>query len=137
MSTNRKIRLAVMIGLIVLGFGIGGKMYMTQRAEKKAKEEQRNLLETERESAIVLKKTFTNIKSVKVEKTSYNEMTGAYRMFVKLTTIDNETADFTYSFWKERNEIGGYGIENRKAQVEGTTTNKIIIHYSNGEEGEL
>ncbi|WP_071868163.1 hypothetical protein, partial [Enterococcus moraviensis] len=92
---------------------------------------------TERESAIVLKQTFANIKSVEFKKTSYNKMTGAYRMFVKLITSDNEAVEFTYSFWKERDEIGSYGIENRNAQVKGVTTKKIIVHYSNREEDKL
>ncbi|WP_086315533.1 hypothetical protein A5821_003020 [Enterococcus sp. 7F3_DIV0205] len=137
MIKKNKVVVFIFVILIVLGIGFGGKLYMDKNAEDKAKEEQQSLLKTERESAIVLKKTFANIKSVEFEKTSYNKMTGAYRMFVKLITSDNEAVEFTYSFWKQRNEIGSYGIENRKAQVKGTTTKKIMVHYSNREKEEL
>ncbi|EOH95211.1 hypothetical protein UAY_03401 [Enterococcus moraviensis ATCC BAA-383] len=131
-------RIIILVGIIaIVLIGFGGKLYMDKKAEETAMEEQRDLLETERESAIVLKQTFANIKSVEFKKTSYNKMTGAYRMFVKLITSDNEAVEFTYSFWKERDEIGSYGIENRNAQVKGVTTKKIIVHYSNREEDKL
>ena len=120
--------LLLCIGVITVG--IGGKTYMDLREEKKAQE----LLLAEKESVQELKKEFMNIAEVKIEKTGYHNMTGSYTMFVTMTNTKGQSVSFSYSFGKTSREIGYYGIEDRSVQVEGTTTTKVKVIYSNGKE---
>ncbi|OOL63866.1 hypothetical protein B1P86_09825 [Enterococcus faecium] len=92
------------------------------------------LLAVEKQSVKVLKNTFADIKEVKIEKSARNEMTGAYRMFVTMINNHDESVYFTFGFWKERNELGDYGVENKSIQKEGITVNKIRVIFSNNKE---
>ncbi|WP_165005105.1 MULTISPECIES: hypothetical protein [unclassified Enterococcus] len=123
----RKLSLAI---LMIITLGIGGKVYMDKREAQK----QQDLLAVEKQSVKVLKNTFADIKEVKIEKSARNEMTGSYRMFVTMINKHNESVYFTYGFWKERNELGDYGVENESIQKEGSTVNKIRVIFSNNKE---
>lgn len=133
---KKKNWLILLIGLVLI-IGIGGKIYMDNQKEKAVQQQEKNKLEAEKMSVVALKNMFADIKSVEIEKTGFNEMTGAYRMFVKMTNTRNESVSFTYGFWKKRNEIGDYGVEDREVQVKGKTTDSIKVTYSNGEREEI
>ena len=140
MNTQKKIILLVITVFIGLGLGIGGKMYMDQQAEDKAKEEQKNLLETERESAIVLKQTFADIKSIEFTDSSGPDRqtgTGAYYMYITLTNNLGESLSFDFIYWKEQHSIGSYILEDENIQKKGTTTNTVSVKYTNGKEEEI
>ena len=126
----KKRRKTIVIILTILAIGIGGKFYMDKREAQK----QRDLLAVEKQSVKVLKNTFADIKEVKIEKSARNEMTGAYRMFVTMINNHDESVYFTFGFWKERNELGDYGVENKSIQKEGITVNKIRVIFSNNKE---
>ncbi|HGF8406204.1 TPA: hypothetical protein QFD16_000733 [Enterococcus faecium] len=126
----KKRRKTIVIILTILTIGIGGKFYMDKREVQK----QQDLLAVEKQSIKVLKNTFADIKEVKIEKSARNEMTGAYRMFVTMINNHDESVYFTFGFWKERNELGDYGVENKSIQKEGITVNKIRVIFSNNKE---
>ncbi|EGP5068318.1 hypothetical protein E3427_000107 [Enterococcus faecium] len=123
----RKLSLAI---LFIIILGIGGKVYMDKREVQR----QKDLLAVEKQSVKVLKNTFADIKEVKIEKSARNEMTGSYRIVILMTNKQDQSIYFSYSFWKERNEIGSYGIVDEKKQKEGNTLNKVKVTYSNGNE---
>ncbi|VMZ93128.1 Uncharacterised protein [Streptococcus pneumoniae] len=110
---------------------------MDTQKEKAEKQQEQNKLEAERMSVVALKNMFADIKSVAIEKSGFNEMTGSYPMLVKMTNTRNESVSFTYSYWPGSNKIGGWGVENSKIQVEGKTTASIKATYSNGESEEI
>ncbi|EGP5084282.1 hypothetical protein E0T47_000740 [Enterococcus faecium] len=126
----KKRRKTIVIILTILTIGIGGKFYMDKREVQR----QKDLLAVEKQSIKVLKNTFADIKEVKIEKSARNEMTGAYRMFVTMINNHDESVYFTFGFWKERNELGDYGVENKSIQKEGITVNKIRVIFSNNKE---
>lgn len=127
---NRKLLISLAIIIFLILIGVGGKVYMDKRAEKKEQE----LLAVEKQSVQVLKNTFENIKEVKIEQTGYNSMTGSYRMLVTMTNTEGKSVNFDYGFWKEQNELGDYGVEDRTIQKKGVTEDKIKVIYSNGQE---
>lgn len=130
---NRKLLIGfVLISCLIL-LGVGGKIYMDMREEKKTQE----LVAVEKQSVKVLKKTFADIAEVKIEQTGFNSMTGSYRMLVTMTNIEGKKVNFDYGFVKDSGEIGDYGVEDRSIQIKGITTNKVKVVYSNGEEEEL
>ncbi|HGH4038575.1 hypothetical protein [Enterococcus sp. C76] len=126
----KKRRKTIVIILTILAIGIGGKFYMDKREAQR----QKDLLAVEKQSVKVLKNTFADIKEVKIEKSARNEMTGSYRIVILMTNKQDQSIYFSYSFWKERNEIGSYGIVDEKKQKEGNTLNKVKVTYSNGNE---
>ncbi|EGP4755124.1 hypothetical protein HQ964_11680 [Enterococcus faecium] len=126
----RKIRKLSLAILFIIILGIGGKVYMDKREVQR----QKDLLAVEKQSVKVLKNTFADIKEVKIEKSARNEMTGSYRIVILMTNKQDQSIYFSYSFWKERNEIGSYGIVDEKKQKEGNTLNKVKVTYSNGNE---
>ncbi|EGP4766772.1 hypothetical protein EFL02_08725 [Enterococcus faecium] len=127
---SRKIRKLSLAILFIIILGIGGKVYMDKREVQR----QQDLLAVEKQSVKVLKNTFADIKEVKIEKSARNEMTGSYRIVILMTNKQDQSIYFSYSFWKERNEIGSYGIVDEKKQKEGNTLNKVKVTYSNGNE---
>ena len=128
---NKK-RVFIAIGLLLI-VGIVGKVYMNKNEERKEAEK----IEVERMSVVALKNTFADIKSVEFEKSVYNEMTGVYAMYIIMTNQKNESVSFSFNFWENSHETGGYTVENEEVQVEGVTTNKVQVIYSNEEEGEV
>ncbi|AUI16217.1 hypothetical protein CO998_01922 [Enterococcus faecium] len=102
--------------------------------DKREMQRQKDLLAVEKQSVKVLKNTFADIKEVKIEKSARNEMTCSYRIVILMTNKQDQSIYFSYSFWKERNEIGSYGIVDEKKQKEGNTLNKVKVTYSNGNE---
>ncbi|EME8150988.1 hypothetical protein [Enterococcus faecium] len=126
----RKIRKLSLAILFIIILGIEGKVYMDKREVQR----QKDLLAVEKQSVKVLKNTFADIKEVKIEKSARNEMTGSYRIVILMTNKQDQSIYFSYSFWKERNEIGSYGIVDEKKQKEGNTLNKVKVTYSNGNE---
>ncbi|MEI1232547.1 MULTISPECIES: hypothetical protein [Enterococcus] len=125
------IGIAVLISLVMIG--IGGKVYIDKREERKAQE----LLAVEKQSVQALKNTFVDIAEVKFEGSAKNEMTGSYTLFVTIKNKKGERDSFSFSFWKERNEIGSYIINNVNVQKEGITKEPIHIVFSNNMEGKL
>ncbi|WP_165005101.1 MULTISPECIES: hypothetical protein [unclassified Enterococcus] len=126
----RKIRKLSLVILMIITLGIGGKVYMDKREEQK----KQDLLAVEKQSVKVLKNTFADIKEVKINEAGKNEKTGSYGMYITLTTINNESVSFSYTFWKEQNKIGSYSIENRNIQKKGITKEKVKVTYTNKEE---
>jgi len=122
----------IVIGLLLV-VGIGGKVYMDKKEERKEAEK----IEAERMSVIALKKRYKDIKSVEFEKSGYDKMTGSYGMFIKMTNKKNESISFRYSFWKESGKLGLNVLKDENVQVRGVTTNKVQVIYSNKEEGEV
>ena len=120
--------------------GVGGKVFMDNQKDREVQSKKQNVaekIETEKMSVEALKNTFADIKSVEFEKSVLNEMTGVYAMYVKMTNQNNETVSFSFNFWKESRETGGHTVENEEVQVEGVTTNKTQVIYSNKEKGEV
>ena len=126
----KKRRKTIVIILTILTIGIGGKFYMDKREAQK----QRDLLAVEKQSVKVLKNTFADIKEVKVEEFKKNPVTGSYGALVTMTNNEGKSVYFDYSFWKERNELGGFGIENRAVQKTGVTIKRVKVIFSNGQE---
>jgi hypothetical protein len=136
---KKKVWLLIVIGLLLV-IGIGGKVFVENQKDKEVQSNQQNAaekIETEKMSVEAMKNTFADIKAVEFEKSVINEMTGVYAMFVKMTNQKNESVSFSFNFWKESREIGGYTVENEEVQVEGVTTNKVQVIYSNKDEGEV
>src|SRR5699024_5243772 len=101
--------------LLVVLIGVGGKMYMDKRAKHKEDEK----IEIGGKPVEALKERYANIKTVEIEKTAYNKMTGAYSLYVKMTNDKRESVNFSYTFWEKREEIGAAGLENEEVQVIG------------------
>lgn len=133
---KKKIRILFILGLVVSGI-IGGKIYMDNQKEKAEKQQEQNKIEAERMSVVALKNMFADIQSVEIKKSGFSEMTGSYPMLVKMTNTKNESVSFTYSFGMHSKEIGGWGVEDRKVQIKGKTTDSIKVTYSNGESEEI
>jgi len=125
------IGIAVLISLVMIG--IGGKVYIDKREERKAQE----LLAIEKQSVQALKNTFADIAEVKFEGSAKNDMTGSYTLFITIKSKKGERDSFSFSFWKEINEIGSYIINNVNVQKEGITKEPIHIVFSNNMEGKL
>ncbi|HFJ6236622.1 TPA: hypothetical protein ACHU7D_000850 [Enterococcus faecium] len=126
----KKRRKTIVIILTILTIGIGGKFYMDKREVQK----QQDLLAVEKQSVKVLKNTFADIKEVKVEEFKKKPVTGSYGALVTMTNNEGKSVYFDYSFWKERNELGGFGIENRAVQKTGVTIKRVKVIFSNGQE---
>ncbi|EOI6515902.1 hypothetical protein ACMUWV_000048 [Enterococcus faecium] len=126
----KKRRKTIVIILTILTIGIGGKFYMDKREAQR----QKDLLAVEKQSVKVLKNTFADIKEVKVEELKKNPVTGSYGALVTMTNNEGKSVYFDYSFWKERNELGGFGIENRAVQKTGVTIKRVKVIFSNGQE---
>lgn len=124
---NKKWLIVIIVLFVVVAIiGVGGKVYMDKKETEK--------IAVERKSVEALKNRYANIKSVEIEKTVYNKMTGAYTIFVNMTNDSNGSVNFSYTFWEEREEIGAAGFENKDVQVKGVTTNKVRVIYSNNQE---
>ncbi|PTO35012.1 hypothetical protein [Enterococcus mundtii] len=131
MNKQLLIGIAVMLSLVIIG--IGGKVYMDKREERKAQE----LLAVEKQSVQALKNTFADIAEVKIEQFDRNDMTGFYGAMVTMTNTKGESVYFDYGFIAQTNKLGAYGIEDIDIQKEGITTRKIKVTYSNGQEDEI
>ncbi|STD23133.1 hypothetical protein [Enterococcus mundtii] len=128
--TNKQlvIGMAVLLSLVMIGIGV--KVYMDKREERRAQE----LLAVEKQSVQVLKNTFADIAEVKFERSAKNDMTGSYGLFVTMKNTKGQSVYFSYGFWKENDDIGDYGLENEEVQKVGITTEKIKVIYTNGKE---
>ncbi len=126
----KKRRKTIVIILTILTIGIGGKFYM----DKREMQRQNDLLAVEKQSVKVLKNTFADIREVKVEEFKKKPVTGSYGALVTMTNNEGKSVYFDYSFWKERNELGGFGIENRAVQKTGVTIKRVKVIFSNGQE---
>jgi sporulation-control protein spo0M len=134
---KKKVKVSIVIGVVLI-IAISGKAYIDLQNEKHEVRVEEQKIEAERISVIALKNTFADIRSVEFEMTAYNTMTGSYRMFVKMTNQKNESVNFSFSFSKKSpGEIGAYVVEDEEIQVEGVTTNKVQVIFSNKVEGEV
>jgi len=126
--------LTVMVALFVVVaiIGLGGKVYMDKKEEAEK-------IEAERMSVEALKNTFADIKSVEIEKSEYNEMTGYYSIIVIMTSIDGESIKFDYSFATNHpDEIGGWKVvDEENVQRKGKTNHSVDVIYSDRSEGEV
>src|SRR5699024_4165700 len=97
----KKILMFVINGflLIVAVIGVGSKIYIDKRAEQKEAEK----IEAERMSVEALKNTFEDIKSVKIEKDGYNEMTsyGVENRKIQVKGVTKNKIHVMYSNRKE------------------------------------
>jgi|SRR5699024_11173661 len=120
---------------LLLVAGVGGKVYMDNKEERKEAEK----IEAERASVEALKNTFADIKSVEFEKSSYNVMTGYYNMNVKMTNIKGEYVQFSFMFaLSHPDEIDGWGVKDKKnVQKEGQTIGQVKVIFTNGNEEEI
>jgi hypothetical protein len=136
---KKKVWLLIVIGLLLV-IGIAGKVVMDNQRDSELTREQKveeELIEAESMSVVALKNRYADIQSVEFEKSVYDEMTGSYGMFIKMTNQKNESVSFSYSFWKESGEIGLNVVKDREVQVKGITTNKVRVIYSNKDEEEV
>lgn len=118
----------ILIALLLI-VGIGGKVYMDKKETKK--------IEVEKMSVIALKKRYKNIKCVEILKSGFDEKTGSFDVSAKIINQNNESVDFTYTYWAQEKELGLDLIVNERVQNRGRTTNTIRVIYSNNEEGEV
>lgn len=125
----------LLVFLLVVLIGVGGKVYMNKRAEQKEAEK----IEVERMSVEALKKTFKDIKSVEFEKSGYNKTTGSYTMIVKMTSKNKESVKFDFKFTTNHpNEIGGWGVKDKEnVQKKGVTKSEVEVTFTNGSEEEI
>ena len=77
------------------------------------------------------------IKVIEIKKSEFDTMTGAFDVSVQMTNQKNESVDFTYTYWKEEEELGSIGIENTDVQADGVTESSVRVIYSNKEEGDI
>ncbi|HEL0620548.1 TPA: hypothetical protein TUU91_001913, partial [Streptococcus equi subsp. zooepidemicus] len=111
------------------GLLIGGKITMDKWRDKE-------LLIVEKQLVQVLKNTFADIQTIKIDKCDQNDVTGSYGMNVTMTNVEGKTVSFFLTFWKNDNEVGTYTITNEQLQKEGKTKTSVKVIYSNGLEDE-
>lgn len=58
-------------------------------------------------------------------------------MFIKMTSKNNKSANFRYTFWSRRKQIGSARLENEEVQRKGNTKGKVKVIYTNGMEEEV
>jgi hypothetical protein len=136
---KEKVWLFIVIGLLIV-IGISGKVFVDNQRDREVTREQEvegDKIEAERMSVLALKNTFADIKSVEFKKSVFNEKTGVYAMYIKMTNQKNESVSFSFNFRKESRETGGYTVENEEVQVEGVTTNKVRVIFSDKVEEEV
>ncbi|HEL0757591.1 TPA: hypothetical protein TVK06_001969 [Streptococcus equi subsp. zooepidemicus] len=117
------------IVVLLIGLLIGGKITMDKWRDKE-------LLIVEKQLVQVLKNTFADIQTIKIDKCDQNDVTGSYGMNITMTNIEGQTVSFFLTFWKNNNEIGTYTITNEQLQKEGKTKTSVKVIYSNGLEDE-
>ncbi|HEK9955026.1 hypothetical protein KVF93_04370 [Streptococcus equi subsp. zooepidemicus] len=117
------------IVVLLVGLLIGGKITMDKWRDKE-------LLIVEKQLVQVLKNTFADIQTIKIDKCDQNDVTGSYGMNVTMTNVEGKTVSFFLTFWKNDNEVGTYTITNEQLQKEGKTKTSVKVIYSNGLEDE-
>ncbi|MFB1050651.1 hypothetical protein [Paraliobacillus sp. JSM ZJ581] len=105
--------------------------------DKKAEHKEAEKIEAERMSVKALKKEFQDIKSIEFNESEYNEITGSYTFIVKMTNHKNEFVHFMYIYVQGKEKIESSVIENEEVQIDGVTTNKVHVIYSNQKKGEV
>ncbi|MBO0473603.1 hypothetical protein JZO86_07790 [Enterococcus ureasiticus] len=90
-----------------------------------------NMIGAEKQSVTALKNTFSNVKEIYFEKSSYDPMTSSYRMFITMINTDNKKVSFSYGFSNGREKVSGYPIKDKSIQKRGTTTSKVKVVFSN------
>lgn len=121
-------RIFILIALLLI-IGSGWKVYIDKKEAKK--------IEVEKISIIALKNRYENIKSVEILKSGFDKKTGAFDLDVKMTNQNNESVDFTYTYWAQEKELGLDLMVNERVHKRGRTTNKVRVIYSNNEEEEI
>lgn len=120
----------ISIIVVIIIISIGGKLFMDNRKEQKK-------IEIEKQSVEVLKKNFADIAKVKVERIDYNNMTGSYRMVVTMSNKEGKSAEFSYGFVENDNELGVYGLVDEDVQRKGETLSKVRVIFSDGTEEDI
>ncbi len=133
---NKRMKRQLLIGITaiisLIMIGIGGKVYMDKREERKVQE----LLTAEKQSVQAIKNTFADIGEVKFEKTGYNSVTVSYRKVVTMKNSKGQSVYFDFGFGNHSQEVDDYGIVDRHVQIEGITYTQVKVTYSNGQEEE-
>lgn len=123
--------MAVIISLVMILIVM--KVFINKSEERREQE----LLAVEKQSVRVLKKIFADIAEVKFEGSAKNDITGSYRLFVTMKNTKGQSVYFSYGFWKEANQLGDFGVEDRAIQIKGITKNKIRVIYTSVNEEEI
>ncbi len=119
-----KKKILIILGIIAIFIiiGVAGKIYMDKREEKKAQD----LLDVERQSVMVLKDTFADISELKFNTSATNNMTGSYGMHITMKNDAGKEVSFSFTFWKEINELGSYIVNDRAVQKKGLPKLKSV-----------
>ena len=131
--TNKQVLIAMAVIISLVMILIVMKVFINKSEERREQE----LLAVEKQSVRVLKKIFADIAEVKFEGSAKNDMTGSYRLFVTMKNTKGQSVYFSYGFWKEANQLGDFGVEDRAIQIKGITKNKIRVIYTSGNEEEI
>ncbi|KMT61193.1 hypothetical protein X560_0260 [Listeria fleischmannii 1991] len=126
----KKVWMIISIIVVIIIISIGGKLFMDNRKEQKK-------IEIEKQSVEVLKKTFADIAKVKIERIDYNNMTGSYRIVVTMSNKEGKSAEFSYGFVENDNELGVYGLVDEDVQRKGETLSKVRVIFSDGMEEDI
>ena len=105
--------------------------------DKRTEEKEAEKIEIERKSVKALKERYANIKSVEIKKSGFDINTGAFNVTVKMTNKEYESVNFTYTYWVREQKLGLDLLVDEKVQVRGTTSNTVLVIYSNGKDGEV
>lgn len=131
-------RITIILGIMtIVIIGVGGKIYMDTRSKEDNIHKNTDIYESEKNAALAIKNTFSEIKSIEFSETIYNSTADSYNMIVKMTTIEGTSVKFSIGFMNKDTELQDYGIENRDIQKEGETKSDVFVTYSNGVKGEV
>ncbi|MBO1300938.1 MULTISPECIES: hypothetical protein [unclassified Enterococcus] len=131
--TNKQVLIAMAVIISLVMILIVMKVFINKSEERREQE----LLAVEKQSVRVLKKIFADIAEVKFEGSAKNDITGSYRLFVTMKNTKGQSVYFSYGFWKEANQLGDFGVEDRAIQIKGITKNKIRVIYTSVNEEEI
>ena len=94
--------------------------------------------QVETATTVAIKNRFADIETVEVHGTSYNAMTGVYRVDVTIVNTRGISMSFITGHWPGHpSRVGGWYVDDEKGQREGKTTNSVHVTYSDGTRGEV
>ncbi|EMG28876.1 hypothetical protein LFLEISCH_03030 [Listeria fleischmannii subsp. fleischmannii LU2006-1] len=64
-------------------------------------------------------------------------MTGSYRIVVTMSNKEGKSAEFSYGFVENDNELGVYGLVDEDVQRKGETLSKVRVIFSDGMEEDI
>src|SRR5699024_11493449 len=108
-------------------------MFIYKRGDKNETEK----IKIKKKSIEAIKQRYANIKSVIIKDSKIDKKTGAFDVNVLMTNQENESVDFTYTYWTGGQDFGLDLLVDEEEQIRGKTTNTIQVIYSNDEEDEI